>query len=145
MISSCHVIRHARIATLALVHIIDMSSYDNSAFIAWSVTWLRSCRLLTVLIVDFDLIVDLNLLYWSLTKSQIFLNGLSCPVFLRRLWFWTPFLHLKLRNQSISTFFIEVSSKEFFKVSPRDFLMLTQPQDFIKLSPWVWGWVSEIY
>ena len=62
-----------------------------------------------------------------------------------RFRFWTPFLHLKLQNWSIGTFFIVASSKAFFTASPSDLLMLVQPQAFIELPPWVWGRVLEIY
>ena len=65
--------------------------------------------------------------------------------FLHRFRFWTLFLHLKHQNWSFGTFFIMVSSKAFFKASSRDLLTLIQPQAFIKLLPWVWGRVLEIY
>ena len=65
--------------------------------------------------------------------------------FSRRFQFWTPFLHLKLQNWSIGTFFIVVSSKALFMAFSRDLLMLIQPQAFIELPPWVWGRVLEIY
>ena len=65
--------------------------------------------------------------------------------FSRRFQFQTLFLHLKLQNWSIGTFFIVVSSKAFFEASPSDLFMLIQPQAFIELPPWVWGRVLEIY
>ena len=65
--------------------------------------------------------------------------------FSHRFRFWIPFLHLKLQNWSIGTFFIVVSSKVFYKASPSDLLMLIQPQAFIELPSWVWGRVLEIY
>ena len=47
--------------------------------------------------------------------------------FSHRFQFWILFLHLKLQNWLIDTFFIMVSSKAFFMTSLRDLLVLIQP------------------
>ena len=102
----------------------------------------KPCRPLTANCgpIEFDLQLTLT---FALTFNQN-LKFPKRPIllsFLRKFPFWTPFLHLKLQNWSICTFFIVVSSK----TSPRDLLMLIQPQASIKLLPWVWGRVLEIY
>ena len=88
--------------------------------------------------VDFDpRPVDFDFDFFALTFDQKskFSTGPILLSFSRRFQFWTPFLHLKLQNWSIGTFFIVVSSKAFFKASPNDLLMLIQPQAFIELPP----------
>ena len=137
LMSSYHVIRHASIATSALIHVTDMSSYDVSGSTARSVTPTRPCRPLTMLTVDFDL------LHWPLTKSQKFQNGLSCSVFCVN-----PDFGLRSSFEAPKsvncTFFIMVSSKAFFKASPRNLFIVIQSQTFIERLPWVWGRVLEI-
>ena len=97
------------------------------------------------------LIVDFDLGQLTLTFALTFDQKSNFPTwpillsFLRKFQFWTPFLHLKLQNWSIGTFFIVVSSKAFFTTSSRDLFVLIQPQAFIELPPWVWGRVLEIY
>ena len=42
------------------------------------------------------------LLHKSWPKVKIFKKDLSCPIFLRRFWFWGLFLHSRIRNCSNS-------------------------------------------
>ena len=117
-----------------------------------------------------DCWLPVDYISWLLTLTFVltfnqklkFPKGSILLSFSRRFQFWTLFLHLKLQNWLIGTFFIVVSSKAFFKASLSDLrmliqsqtffnaslsdlLMLIQSQTFIKLPPWVWGRVLEIY
>ena len=82
--------------------------------------------------------VDLWLFALTFDQKSKLPKGPILLIFSHRFQFRIPFLHLKLWNWSIDTFFIVVSSKTFFKAFPSDLLMLIQPQAFIKLPPWVW-------
>ena len=161
MMSSLHVSNHASTSTSArAMPALDMSS-DTLASHVNSVASSAPRHLADrwpgptrpglhgsdplALTVDFD--SRLLTLTFALTFDQKskFLIGPILFSFSRRFQFWTPFLHLKLQNWSIGTFFIVVSSKALFMASSRDLLMLIQPQAFIELPPWVWGRVLEIY
>ena len=152
MTSSLHVSSHASTSTLAL----DTSaSHVNSVALSaprhLADHWPEPTRPglhgsdPLALTVDFD--PRQLTLTFALTFDQKskFPTGPILLNFSRKFQFWTPFLHLKLQNWSIGTFFIVVSSKAFFTTSLRDLLVLIQPQAFIELPPWVWGRVSEIY
>ena len=150
MTSSLHVSSHASTSTsVRSTSALDTSS-DTSASHVSSVAssaprhladrWLGPTRPglhgsdPLALTVDFDpgqLTLTFTLTFDQKSKFSI---GTILLSFSRRFQFRTPFLHLKLQNWSIGTFFIVVSSKAFFTTSSKDLLTLIQPQAFIPLS-----------
>ena len=134
------------VATQALIHIINTSSYDVSAFatrpMTWpgiGLTWLESGPLFWVWLassgtgrkpcpsilfshwfwplVDFDFCIDL----WLGVNFQ---EGISCLI-VHINSFWILFLHLKLQNRLTSIFIIMVHSKLSSRYLQEIFLYLS--------------------